>query len=79
MSQNDDKVDLGFWAPRNVARFTEHLKIRQIAVPGSHEQRRAFAFYAQVAAEMDAKRDQAYQEVNEEFLGPNAQDYHWII
>ena len=28
---------------------------------------------------MDVKRDMAYQEVNEEFLGPNQHEYSWII
>lgn len=36
-------------------------------------------FYNQIAAEMDVRRDQAYQEVNEEFLGPDADVYHQVV
>lgn len=60
-------------------RFTENLKILKIASREPHNRKRAEAYYNQIAAEMDLKRDMAYQELNEEFLGPNPDDYSQII
>jgi len=36
-------------------------------------------FYNQLAAEFDIKRDLAYQQLNEEYLGPNAEMHGRIL